>query len=140
MNRIEQIEIAEHWLRMALQQLKEAGCPRSADKVRSAIKSVGGAYRHAQGMATKGRQVKGLPTGFTGTVLARNPFLTVPDKSGRPEVPEDWPVRPVNISTYAPDHKAVIATCGECGRSWDDSIVTSMTPAPSARCPFEAFH
>ena len=32
---------------------------------------------------------------------------------------------------------ADIATCGECGRSWDDSIVTSMTPAPSARCPFE---
>mgnify|MGYP007044121884 CR=1 FL=1 len=30
-----------------------------------------------------------------------------------------------------------IATCGECGRSWDDSIPTSMTPAPSGRCPFE---
>ena len=30
-----------------------------------------------------------------------------------------------------------IATCGDCGRSWDDSIVTHMTPAPSARCPFE---
>jgi len=33
-----------------------------------------------------------------------------------------------------------IATCGSCGLSWDDSIVTSMTPAPSARCPFEYFH
>ena len=33
-----------------------------------------------------------------------------------------------------------IATCGGCGLSWDDSLVTSMTPAPSARCPFEAFH
>ena len=32
------------------------------------------------------------------------------------------------------------ATCGNCRRSWDDSIVTSMTPAPSARCPFEGFH
>lgn len=30
-----------------------------------------------------------------------------------------------------------IATCGECGRSWDDSIPTGMTPAPSGRCPFE---
>jgi hypothetical protein len=33
-----------------------------------------------------------------------------------------------------------IATCGNCGLSWDDSIVTSLTPAPSARCPFEGFH
>ena len=33
-----------------------------------------------------------------------------------------------------------IATDGACELSWDDSIVTSMTPTPSARCPFEAFH
>lgn len=33
-----------------------------------------------------------------------------------------------------------IATCGTCGLSWDDSIVTGMTPAPAARCPFEYFH
>ena len=33
-----------------------------------------------------------------------------------------------------------IVTCGVCQRSWDDSIVTGMTPAPSARCPFEYFH
>ena len=33
-----------------------------------------------------------------------------------------------------------ITTDGACGLSWDDSIVTSMTPAPSARCPFEWFH
>lgn len=32
------------------------------------------------------------------------------------------------------------ATDGACGLTWDDSIVTSMTPAPSGRCPFEAFH
>ena len=32
------------------------------------------------------------------------------------------------------------STCGTCGLSWDDSIVTSYTPAPSARCPFEYFH
>lgn len=31
-------------------------------------------------------------------------------------------------------------TCGTCGLSWDDDHVTSMTPAPGARCPFEAFH
>ncbi len=33
-----------------------------------------------------------------------------------------------------------IVTDGGCGLSWDDSIITSMTPAPSARCPFEYFH
>ena len=33
-----------------------------------------------------------------------------------------------------------LATCGNCGRTWDDSIITSMTPAPAARCPFEYFH
>jgi hypothetical protein len=33
-----------------------------------------------------------------------------------------------------------IATDGACGLSWDDSIITGMTPAPSARCPFEYFH
>ena len=32
-----------------------------------------------------------------------------------------------------------VLTCGSCGRSWDDSVATSMTPAPSGRCPFEAF-
>lgn len=30
-----------------------------------------------------------------------------------------------------------IATCGACGRSWDDTIPTWATPAPSGRCPFE---
>ncbi len=33
-----------------------------------------------------------------------------------------------------------IYTDGNCGLSWDDSIITGMTPTPSARCPFEAFH
>jgi hypothetical protein len=33
-----------------------------------------------------------------------------------------------------------IATCGHCGQSWDDAIVTSLTPAPSGRCPFEDEH
>lgn len=30
--------------------------------------------------------------------------------------------------------------CVHCGRRWDDSIPTSMTPAPSGRCPFEYEH
>lgn len=32
---------------------------------------------------------------------------------------------------------ADVATCGTCGRSWDDEQSTGCTPAPSARCPFE---
>ncbi len=28
------------------------------------------------------------------------------------------------------------ATCGTCHRTWDDAIVTSITPSPSALCPF----
>ena len=33
-----------------------------------------------------------------------------------------------------------IATCGTCGRSWNDASVSDVTPAPSARCPFEYDH
>lgn len=52
------------------------------------------------------------------------------------DVPDDFPVRVLGPDDSAADR----VTCGECGRSWDDAVVTSMTPAPSARCPFEAFH
>lgn len=55
------------------------------------------------------------------------------------DIPKDFPVVPL---VTAADREAAIsqATCMTCGLSWDDGIVTSMTPAPSARCPFEAFH
>jgi hypothetical protein len=33
-----------------------------------------------------------------------------------------------------------LATCGTCGRTWDDSRITGVTPAPSGRCPFEYWH
>lgn len=33
-----------------------------------------------------------------------------------------------------------IATCGACGRSWDDGRSSSITPTPSGRCPFEYLH
>jgi hypothetical protein len=33
-----------------------------------------------------------------------------------------------------------ICTCGACGRSWNDAAVSSITPAPSGRCPFEYEH
>lgn len=53
-----------------------------------------------------------------------------------PAVPADFPVAVLGPEDQAADK----VTCGTCGRSWDDSIATSFTPAPSARCPFEAFH
>lgn len=33
-----------------------------------------------------------------------------------------------------------IATCGNCGTSWNDALITGRTPAPSARCPYECIH
>jgi hypothetical protein len=51
-------------------------------------------------------------------------------------VPHDWPVQPLRQGQHANNP----ATCGTCKRSWDDGIVTGMTPTPSARCPFEQFH
>ena len=33
-----------------------------------------------------------------------------------------------------------VAECGNCGRLWDDAVITSWTPAPSGRCPFEYEH
>lgn len=33
-----------------------------------------------------------------------------------------------------------LATCGHCGRTWDDGIASAVTPTPSARCPFEYSH
>lgn len=40
------------------------------------------------------------------------------------------------------DGNAVVdmATCGECGMSWNDALISSSTPAPSARCPYEHMH
>lgn len=52
------------------------------------------------------------------------------------DVPEDYPVQPI-----LPGQTAIArTTCGHCGLSWDDAVVTSITPVPGARCPFEPFH
>ncbi len=66
------------------------------------------------------------------------------DRNSEPEewtataepIPADWPVQPLDDDETPPRR----TTCGHCGLSWDDGIITSMTPAPSARCPFEMFH
>jgi hypothetical protein len=52
------------------------------------------------------------------------------------EIPADWPVQPLAADINIPGR----TTCGRCGRSWDDSVSTGMTPTPSGRCPFEGFH
>lgn len=51
-------------------------------------------------------------------------------------IPEDWPVQPLKEGETVADE----AKCGHCDLRWDDGKVTEMTPAPSGRCPFEAFH
>lgn len=56
-----------------------------------------------------------------------------------PMVPVDFPVKPLNTAEEKSRAKT-LATCGACGRSWDDGVATSWTPAPGARCPFEPFH
>ena len=33
-----------------------------------------------------------------------------------------------------------VATCGHCGRSWNDAAVSEITPVPAGRCPFEYDH
>ena len=51
-------------------------------------------------------------------------------------VPKNFPVKVLGPN----DKPKGRVTCGTCGRSWDDDIVTEWTPAPGARCPFEYFH
>lgn len=33
-----------------------------------------------------------------------------------------------------------IHQCGHCGRRWNDAAISSITPAPAGRCPFEYEH
>lgn len=33
-----------------------------------------------------------------------------------------------------------MAQCGTCGLWWNDARISSLTPVPSARCPFETAH
>ena len=40
----------------------------------------------------------------------------------------------------AEGERAQWTQCGTCGRWWDDSLITSITPTPAGRCPFEYEH
>lgn len=60
-----------------------------------------------------------------------------------PRVPASHEVRPLRYGSKAwkaAEATRTLFTCGGCGRSWDDGIVTGMTPTPSGRCPFEYYH
>lgn len=43
---------------------------------------------------------------------------------------------------YGDDGEPIIelATCGVCGRTWNDAAVSGVTPVPAGRCPFEYDH
>jgi len=94
------------------------------------------------------KAVRGQAPGYSGKVLVEWPkdgwrqvyYDKVFDLvvHWMPDVPADFPVQPV--TSAIPEQPYTVATCGTCGRSWDDALVTSYTPAPAARCPFEAFH
>lgn len=71
----------------------------------------------------------GVPEEIQDEIIRR----VAPDNSA---IPKDWPVQSVEPDGSNPN----LATCGTCGRTWDDSVSTSMTPTPSGRCPFEYFH
>jgi hypothetical protein len=53
---------------------------------------------------------------------------------------KDFPVKSLRKGSKEYNNAKDLVTCGTCGRSWDDAVVTGWTPAPSARCPFEYFH
>jgi hypothetical protein len=58
-----------------------------------------------------------------------------------PPIPPTFPVQPVDPASWPGDPRR-LATCGACGRTWDDDPdePTAWTPAPAARCPFESWH
>jgi hypothetical protein len=51
-------------------------------------------------------------------------------------IPKSFPVKPLLLGQPAKNK----VTCGYCGLSWDEGIITYWTPAPVGRCPFEYFH
>lgn len=42
-----------------------------------------------------------------------------------------------DISAVNPDH---VSKCFTCGFTWDDTMITSLTPTPAGRCPNEHNH
>lgn len=61
-------------------------------------------------------------------------YVTIID----PEVPYGYQVTPLRASDV--EYAREPMKCGTCLRTWDDAVVTAVTPVPSGRCPFEPFH
>jgi hypothetical protein len=91
------------------------------DELRKAIALIDVAYRMAK---------KSTPANLERAIIASR--TTVANCA----IPEDFPVRPLEEH----DDAECRTTCGSCGRSWDDAVITSYTPVPAARCPFETWH
>ncbi|WP_301123464.1 MULTISPECIES: hypothetical protein [Mycolicibacterium] len=64
------------------------------------------------------------------------------DKDGAHVATVHWSgvVEVFDADVYRSEYPGTIVTCGACGRSWDDTVPTASTPAPSGRCPFEYEH
>lgn len=56
-----------------------------------------------------------------------------------PTVTRDADGRASGVRLYGQD-LAVIATCNDCGRRWDNAHPSAWTPTPAGRCPFEHDH
>ena len=50
-----------------------------------------------------------------------------------------YKVDPRGVVELANDDPAA-TVCGYCGRAWDDTVSTAVTPTPAGRCPFEHEH
>lgn len=63
-------------------------------------------------------------------------------ESAKREIAEQQMLLASGDPQYDDNGNVIVETCicGECGLSWNDALITSWTPAPSARCPFEYEH
>lgn len=54
--------------------------------------------------------------------------------------PEDWELNGRLQHDEMGNPIIDMVECGTCHRKWNDALITSRTPAPAARCPFEDKH
>jgi hypothetical protein len=116
----------------------------SNDKALQLCRQMAGAIGDSEKALRRARAAKAVFPGALGQKMykifmepwADKAAATAGSKLPLSAIPKDYPVQPLKPGQKAKDP----VTCGDCGLSWDDAIPTGMTPAPSARCPFEAFH
>ncbi len=119
MRRAESVRLGIIYLRLARDAFKDAGAKRTTARVRLALTSAGGALRHAELAPIREQRLE------ADAEVARVRAII---DGGTPRYDEM-------------DAEIVeTATCGTCGRSWNDARISELTPTPSARCPFEYAH